>query len=174
MAESQVIKKKKKWFSIVSDKEFNNLEVGETLASEGTSLIGRTIEVNLANITQDPKSQNIKIKFKVREMKDNQAHANVISYEMLSTYVKRVVKPAKEKVEDSFEYATKDNANIKIKTIFLTKAKTIKSVLSNLRNQSREFLLDYCKKSDYKTLINDLASHNLQRDLKNVLSFKCL
>jgi ribosomal protein S3AE len=169
MAESQVIKKKKKWINIFANPEFNNIEVGETLANEDTNLIGRTIETNLANITQDPKSQNIKIRFRVREIKDNKAYANAMSYEMLSTYVKRIVRPAKEKVDDSFEYKTKEGIKIKIKTIFLTKAKTIKSILTNLRHQSRGYLTDYCNKSDYKTLINDLASHNLQRDLKNVL-----
>ncbi|MEK6834810.1 MAG: hypothetical protein AABX61_00935, partial [Nanoarchaeota archaeon] len=107
MAEIQLTKKKKKWFSIFSGPEFNNSEVGETLANEDTNLVGRTLEVNLANITQDPKSQNINIKFKIKEFKDNKANAEVISYAMLSTYVKRVIRPAKEKMDDSSRYTTK-------------------------------------------------------------------
>lgn len=169
MADTQIAKKKKKWFSIIAGPEFNNAEVGETLANEDTKITGRTLEVNLANITQDPKSQNIKVKFRIKEVKGNEAHSEFISYKMLSTYVKRVIRPAKEKVDDSFQYETKDNAKIVMKTLILTKAKTKHSILSNLRNKSHELLRDYCKKIDYKNLIIDLVSHNLQKDLKNAL-----
>lgn len=169
MAELQIAKKKKKWFGIIAGPEFDSKEIGETLANENSNLVGRTIEVNLANITQDPKSQNIKIKFKIKEVKNNEAYAEVISYAMLSTYVKRLIRPAKEKVDDSFKYETKDNVKVAIKTLILTKAKTKHSILSNIRNKSHEILEDYCKKNDFKTLINDLASHNIQRDLKNAL-----
>ena len=169
MAELQIAKKKKKWFGIISGPEFNNVEIGETLANENASIIGRTIGINLANITQDPKSQNIKVKFRIKEVKDNEAYSELISYQMLSTYVKRVIRPGKEKVDDSFKYATKDDVKVAIKTLILTKAKTKYSILSNMRNKSHEYLQDYCKKNDYKTLITDLVSHNLQKDLKNFL-----
>ncbi len=169
MAETQILKKKKKWFTVIAGPEFKNFEIGETLGNENAKLIGRTLEVNLANVTQDPKSQNIKIKFKIINVKDNQADADVISYEMLSTYIKRLIKPAKEKMDDSFIYKTKDDINVKIKTLILTKAKTKHSILSSIRHKSREYLQDYCKKSEYKTLIADLAFHNLQKELKTIL-----
>jgi len=168
MAETQTLKRKK-WIGILASPEFNNAEIGETLVSENTNLIGRKLEANLANLTQDPKSQNIKIKFKIREVKDNEAYTEIFSYEMLSTYVKRVIRPAKEKMDDSFEYSTKDSIKIKIKTLILTKAKTKKSILTSIRLKSREFLKDYCSKSEFKKLIIDLASHNLQKELKNTL-----
>ncbi|AJF62372.1 MAG: SSU ribosomal protein S3AE [archaeon GW2011_AR20] len=169
MADVQLQKKKKKWFGIVTGLESNRSEIGETLANEDANLVGRTLEVNLANITQDPKSQNIKVKFRIKEVKGNEAYAEVISYAMLSTYVKRVIKPAKEKIDDSFKYLTKDNVKVVVKTIILTKSKTIKSILTNIRHKSHEYLQNYFKKTDYTTLINDLASHNLQKDLKNIL-----
>ena len=169
MAETQVIKKKKKWFTILAGPEFDNAEIGETLANENANLIGRTLEVNLADITRDPKSQNIKVKFRIKEVKDTQCYTELISYSMLSTYVKRVIKPAKEKLDYSAIYITNDNIKVVIKLIILTKAKTIHSVLTSIRHKSNEYLKEYCKKSDYKTLIMDLASHNLQKELKNTL-----
>ncbi|MEK6862554.1 MAG: 30S ribosomal protein S3ae, partial [Nanoarchaeota archaeon] len=80
MAETQVIKKKKKWFTILAGPEFDNAEIGETLANENANLIGRTLEVNLADITRDPKSQNIKVKFRIKEVKDTQCYTELISY----------------------------------------------------------------------------------------------
>jgi small subunit ribosomal protein S3Ae len=169
MIEAQITKKKKKWFSILAGPEFDNTEVGETLSNEDANLIGRTLEVNLANITNDPKSQNIKVKFKIKEVKNNQCCTELVSYNMLSTYVKRVIKPAKEKIDYSAEYLTNDNIKILIKLIMLTKAKTIHTVLTSIRHKSNEYLKSYCKKVDYKTLVIDLVSHNLQKELKNTL-----
>ena len=169
MAETQILKKKKKWFGIYAGSEFNNVEIGETPANENTNVIGRTLELNLANLTQDPKSQNIKVKFKIKEIKDNKINAELISYEMLSTYIKRVIRPAKEKLDYSYEYSTKDNIKVALKILVLTKAKTKHSILTSIRLRSTEFLKEYFKKTDYKTLIVDLASNNLQKELKNNL-----
>jgi len=170
MAETEILKKKKKkWYGILASPEFNNIEIGETLADSEESLIGRSLEVNLANITNDPKSQNIKIKFKINQVKGNEAYTEVYRYELSSTYIKRVVKPTKNKVDDSILFATKDNIKIRIKPLFLTKALVKKSILTMLRIKSREYLQNYFKENEYKKLIQDLVSHNIQKDLKNIL-----
>jgi len=130
-------------------KEFNNNEVGETLASEDNLLIGRGIEVNLAHLTNDPKMQNVKIKFKIKEVKDNKGYVELTKYFMLPTYIKRVVKPGREKVEDSFILMTKDKIKIRLKPLIVTKALTQNSVLSSLRNKTREFMNEYCKKNEW-------------------------
>jgi small subunit ribosomal protein S3Ae len=169
MAETEILKKKKKKAYLLYAKEFDNVEIGETLASEDNLIIGRTIEVNLAQLTNDPKTQNIKIKFKIKEVKENKGYAELNSYFMLPTYIRRVVKTAREKLDDSFKLMTKDNINIVVKPLLLTKALTQSSILSHLRKKTREFFNDYCKKNDYKKFLDDLIMHNLQRELKEVL-----
>ena len=146
MAETEILKKKKKKTYAIIAKEFENDEIGETIASEDSLVMGRTIEVNLAQLMNDPKMQNIKLKFKINEVKDNKCFAEINKYIMVPTYVRRVVKPGKEKIEDSFMVTTKDNTKVRIKPIMLTKATAQKSVLSNLRNTSKALLQDYCKK----------------------------
>ncbi len=170
MAETEILKKKrKKWYGILASKEFNNLEIGETLASSDGVLVGRSIEVNLANLTNDPKSQNIKIKFKIKEVKGNEAYTEIYNYEMSSTYIRRVVKPGKGKIDDSILLTTKDDIKLRIKPLFLTKLLVKQSILTNLRKKSREYLQEYCKKNDYSKLIQDLVNHHVQNDLKNLL-----
>ena len=161
MAETELLKKKKKKNYTILAREFDNIEIGETPASEDNLVMGRTLEISLAELTNDPKTQNIKIKFKIKEVKENKGYAELTKYFMIPTYVKRVVKPAKEKIEDSFEIVTKDNVKVRIKPILLTKALTQHSVLSNLRNKSHEYLNDYSKKMDYSKFLMDLINHNV-------------
>ncbi len=169
MAETEILKKKKKKNYMILAREFDNIEIGETLASDDSLVLGRTIEVSLSDITNDPKTQNIKIKFKIKEVKEGKGYADLQKYFMIPTYIKRVVKPSKEKLEDSFTLITKDNIKIVIKPILLTKGLTQKSVLSKLRYQTRGFLNEYSKKVDYRQFLQDLINHVLQRDLKDVL-----
>ena len=169
MAETEILKKKKKKNYLLLAKEFNNNEIGETLASEDNMLIGRTIEVNLAHLTDDPKMQNVKIKFKIREVKDNKGYAELTKYFMLPTYIKRVVKPGREKIDDSFILITKDKIKIRLKPLMVTKALTQRSILSSLRNKTKEFMNEYCKKNEYGGFLNDLINHDIQKMLKDNL-----
>ena len=170
MAETEILKKKKKKTYLLLAKEFENAEIGETLASEDSLVMNRTIEISLSQITNDPKSQNVKVKFKVKEVKDNKGYADLAKYFMIPTYIRRVVKPGREKMEDSFKIVTKDNVRVMIKTLLLTKAKTQNSVLSMLRLRTREYFGDYGKKNDYRKLLNDVIMHTIQRDLKQFLN----
>ncbi len=169
MAETEILKKKKKKNYLLFAKEFNNNEVGETLASEDNLLIGRTIEINLAHLTNDPKMQNVKIKFKIKEVKDNKGYVELTKYFMLPTYIRRVVKPGREKIDDSFILITKDKTKIRLKPLMVTKALTQNSVLSSLRNKTKEFMNEYCKKNEYSRFLNDLINHDIQKMLKDNL-----
>ena len=170
MAEAEVLKKKKKKLYLVLSKEFNNQEIGETLASEDSLILGRSLEVSLAQLTNDPKTQNVKIRFKIIEVKDGKGYAELRDYSILQTYIKRVVKPGREKVEDSFGLVTKDGVKIRVKPLLLTKSVTQKSVLANMRKKTRNFFGQYCSKNDYSNLLQDLFSHNVQKDLKGLLN----
>lgn len=159
-------KKKKKWIPILASKEFNNQEIGETYVEESENCIGRTVELNLMMLTKDPKKQNFNVSFKITDAKNNQAHTELIGYSLQKAQLKRLTKKGKNKVEDSFNYKTKDDLNIVIKPIMLTKALTYKTTLSQLRKLSREFLSDYTKNNIYSEIMKDIISGKLQKDIK--------
>ena len=169
MVEAEVLKKKKKKSYLLIAKEFDNVEIGETLASEDNFVIGRTIEVSLAQLTNDPKMQNVKVKFKVKEIKEGKGYVELDNYSMVPTYIRRIVRPGREKIEDSFELKTKDDVKIRVKPLLITKAETQNSVLSSLIKKTRELLNDYCKKNDYNQFLFGLISHNIHKELRDSL-----
>lgn len=165
----QQTKKKKNWYNILASRNFNQSIIGETVTSDESKLVGRSIWVNLANLTRDVKTQNVKIRFKVNEIRDNNAYTEVIGYSLLPTYIKRVVKTNKLRVDDSFICKTKDEINIRIKPFLITKSKTNKLVLTMLRKRTREYFNQFCSKENYNKFIEELIAHRIQRDLKNSL-----
>ena len=165
----EVRKKKKKWIALVAPREFNNLEIGESLCSEPKELIGKVVAVNLSSLISDPRKQNIRIRFRVNDVKEEKATTEIIGYEILPAYIKRVVRRGRGKIEDSFICESKDKVRMRIKPLILTKNKTKKSILSTLRKMTREFFIKNLENVNYSEVIRALIANKFQREIKNYL-----
>ena len=168
MAEKK--KGKKKWYEVLASKHFNNIPVGESVAYEDKGLIGRVMKVNLGTLTRDAKLQNVRIKFKINEIKDEKAYTEVKGYELSGSYVKRIMRAVISKIDDSFIITTKEGIKLKLKPLVLTKHKAQKNVLKGLRGLIRKEINDYIKNEVYDKFISDLISKKIQRDIRNKLS----
>ena len=172
MATKKVVgkQKKKKWFQIYASGEFKNGLIGETLSSDGNDLIGRGVKINLMNVTGNPKNQSINVGFKINEVKDEGAYTELISYSLSSAHVRRMVRPAKSKIDDSFTCATKDNINVRIKSLFLTKKIVKSSILASLRHKNRELITKFINENDYPSVIGSLVDGKIQKDVRESLN----
>jgi len=161
--------KKKIWYEILAPREFHNLSVGETTAFNSDSLIGRTINLNLTNLTRDMKKQNMMVKFKIKEVKDGRALTELVGYNIVPSYVKRVVRTGRTKVDDSLEYITREKNKVRIKLLIVTRSIVKKSVVNSLRKESRKFLKEFTERQNYDVIVSFILSYGLQRKLKNHL-----
>lgn len=164
-----LIKKKKKWYTVVAPKEMNNVSIGETMAPDADALKGRVVEANMMTLTNDPKKQNIAAKFKVRDVKESIAETELISYYIVPAHVKRLTKRAREKAEDSFKCETKDGKTVVIKPLMLLRSKVQHGVLSALRNKAREELTKEAKARSFMELVSSVLDGDLQKGLKQTL-----
>lgn len=171
MADAKALKKaKKKWISIYAQKQFfNGQEIGETYVENLSDTVGKVLKVNLMSLTSDPKKQSFYGIFKVTGTQENSALADMIGYQMNTSQIRRLVRRASNKLEESFITKTKDNASIKIKPLILTRHKTTRSVLTALRKKTREFVADALKVTDYSAAVSDIVSGKLQKDLRLTL-----
>ncbi len=162
----KLIKRKKKWYTLVAPPEFNNLHLGETPSFEPEGVNGRSIVVNLMTLTRDPKKQSYNITLRVNELRNNDAILETIKYELPTMHIKRLVKKGKEKLDHAFMVQTKDNIKAMIKPMFVTKAMTQNSKLTLLRKRSEEFVSNLAKEKTFAELFMMLVSTELQKSLK--------
>ena len=166
----KIKKKKKKWYTILASSEFNKQVIAETISSDPKSLIGRTIKFSLMNLTREIKHQNIKIIFSINSVNENNALTEIVGYELVPSFIKRITRTGREKIDDVNTYETKNNIKLVLKLLIMTKSKTKRSILSNLRHKSKEFLTAKIQKQDYSELITSLITYTLQKELKSTLS----
>jgi len=156
---------KKKWIKILAPKEFKNQAVGETLVSDPQKAIGKVVEVNLFELTRDPRKQSSRLSLVINEIKNDQAYTEIKRYKILDAHLKRLLKPGKEKIMDYFNVQTK-NKKLIVKLFLLTRNKTTRTICTALRKESRNFFEDYSKKIEASSVFNDVISGDILRTLK--------
>ncbi len=167
--ERSASKIKKKWYQILAPKEFNENLIGETPSLDPRLLIGKVIRVNLMNLTRDIKKQNTNIRFKIIGLIENKAQTEVIGYQIIPAFIKRIIRRGRNNLHDSFVCETSDGKRVRVKTLVITIHKTKGAVTNSLNNSMKVNLKDYVKKISYKELIRELISYKLQINLKNSL-----
>lgn len=166
---SALRKKKKTWFAIMSPKELGNYNMGETLADSGNDLVGRNVKISVGSLLNDPKKYHVQLGFKIQSAREKHAITEVISYELLPSYVKRILRKGRDRVADSFICETKDKLKVRVKPLVITRTKTQRSVLGDIRKTMRTFLTEKFKTQNYSDIINDIITTKLQREMREKL-----
>lgn len=169
MAKQEIKAKKKHWYQILPTSNFKIPEIGETFTSDPSKLVGKTVAVSGMDLMRDPRKGNIKITFRVTEIKDNKALTEIKSYEIVQNSIRRMMHQGKEKIDASFKTETKDNILVIAKPVLITRAKTSRAVLSKIRKNAEDFLKAAIKKQSYQESINLLLEGKLQVQLREHL-----
>ncbi len=163
------VAKKKRWFKIIAPQSFRNSLIGETPSGEAESLVGKNASVNAMSLLSDPRKQNLRLTFKIKEVRSDQAQTELLRYEMLGSHVKRFSRKGAEKIEDSFVAKTKTGEAIRIKPVLTTKSKIANSLKTALRKSLQEFVTADLKEKNYDEFVLDVLSAKTQRAAKDNL-----
>jgi ribosomal protein S3AE len=96
--------------------------------------------------------------------KEGKLYAFPNKLELTKTYIRRMMRKRTDYVEDSFKAKTQD-LNVTIKPLLITRKRVSRAVRKNLRNTSKEFLLEYIKEKTYYELCQELMNGTLQKAL---------
>ena len=109
VVKSKVKKVKRKYPVEVRAPDFLNAYVlGRSDVTDLSTMVGKGAKVNLMYITGNAKNQNIRLGFRVTDVKSGLATTEVTSYEQIPYYLGRFVKKGSDLLEDSFTAKTKD------------------------------------------------------------------
>lgn len=111
--------KTKKWVDILAPKMFEEMKIGETFSSDPSSLIGRTIETTLRDITGDFSKQHIKLKFQITDVKAKNAYTKFVRHSLSREYMRSQIRRKTTRVEGISDIVTKDGYKLRVKSIAL-------------------------------------------------------
>jgi len=148
---------KKKFFEV--EIPLTNSSV-ELLAYNMHELNNRTIKLDL---TRQLRGKSIEVVFKVNAEKEK-AVADPIRLTLLPFFIRRMLRNNISYVEDSFSIECED-ASLRIKPFFITRKRVSRRVRKALREEAKNWLIDYIKNKFYKEVFSDIVGNRLQKSL---------
>jgi len=162
--------KKKRWFKIFAPKLFNEKLLGESFVTDQNLLLNKYVTVNLMGLTGDIKKQGIDMTFRVSALRPEGATTEIISFELVPSAVRRLVKRGNKAIEDSFTVKTKDDVIVRIKPLVFTRTKSKGSTATQIRKTMKTLLIRRIQTIGYYNLIMDLVGYAIQRPLRDELN----
>lgn len=160
---------KKKWYPILAPKVFNEQFVGEIPLYDIKSAIGRDVSVNLMVLTNDPKKQNVNVTFKMKYTDGDNIRTEFTGYNLIPSFMKRLIRKRKLKLNDSFTAETSDHKKIRIKPIIVANGIVKGVAKADLIKNTREIIKKGLLKTSYESLVRELIMHKFQFNVKDKL-----
>ena len=151
------IHKKKKFFDV--DIPIINKQT-QLYAFDIKELEGRNIKYDLTRLL---KGKNILLRLKVVINGDN-ATSIPVEIEIMSSFLRRVVRKGSDYVEDSFSAESK-NSVLRIKPLIVTRNKVSRQIRKVLREKIKEELIKYVKSKNSEEIFEEILRNKFQREL---------
>ena len=136
--------------------------LGETLRILGTpqELQNKTIKLDL---TRKLRGKGLTLKLRIFNQEEK-LYGIPNSLTLASSYIRRMMRKRTNYVEDSFQARCAD-IRVTFKPHLITRKKVSRVVRKNLRNTTREFIIEYIKEKDYIQVCQEIFDGTLQKTL---------
>ena len=162
---------KKIWYEIVAPQEiFNEIIIGETPAYKPEQVVGRTVDINLAFLTGNFRQQNMKIIFQIYKVSGLKAYTHIKEVALYDAYVRRIVRKGTSRVDDSFTLKTKDDIEVQVKPLVVTRYRAHYRQKSAIRKKYKEYLMEKIPQLTYSELVEKVINKELQSEVTPMLN----
>ena len=153
--------KAKEWFTIMAPDMFKGVEIAQTMADEGGSLMGRNTEVSLQDLTSDYSKMHIKLRFRVNSVEGSTAYTKFIGHDITSDYSRRQTRRKRSKIDAIVDVRTRDGYTMRIKPSAFTDRRIQSSQQRALRNNMTAMFQEAAGKKTMSGLVHDMLSGQL-------------
>ncbi len=161
--------KAKEWYKLYAPKMFNQMELGETPSADPDSLMGRTTEVTVHELTGDFSKMHIKMRFKVDDIRGLDAHTVFIGHDLTSDYVRRLTRRKRTKTDHVIDVRTKDGFLVRIKPMSITE----KRIQASQETAVRDLMTREAQTSTADKTVSELVKDVISGELAKNLSKAC-
>ncbi len=155
----------KKWFTIYAPTLFNGVEIGEVPANEPNSIIGRTIEITLFDITKDLSHLHIKLRFQVDRVEGDRAYTRFKGMELTRDYIKSLIRRGSSLIQLIQDVNTTDNAVLRVTILAMTPTRCKSSQKMAIRREFIKALMDVSSKVDFNGFIKAAVYGDISNQL---------
>lgn len=161
--------KAKSWFKVHVPENLGKAYIGDTIANDAGSVVGRIMQATLGEITNDYAKQHIKMQFKIATVTGDAAYTEFVGHEVTRDYLRSLIKRRSTRVDCLIPIVTKDAKKVRLTVSCYTLARANVSQVHAIRNAITANVLAQAAAWDLNTLVIGIVTGEISRDLFKVV-----
>ena len=168
--------KMKEWFVVYAPEFFGSREIGLTPADDPEKVKGRIIETTLKDLTGDFTRGQVKLYFKIYDVKGQNAYTKFVGHKLSRSYIRSLVRRRTTRIDGIFNVTTKDGYKLRvmgmavaIRRIQTSQEKAIREIIKDIIYRKAEELnyADFVLESVQGRIASEIA-----REVKKIYPIK--
>jgi small subunit ribosomal protein S3Ae len=157
--------KAKSWYRVHTPDNLGKVFIGDTIANDAESVVGRIMTSTLGEITNDYAKQHMKMSFKINSVAGDSAYTEFVGHDVTRDYLRSLVKRRSSRVDCHVPLVTKDGKKVHLTISCYTFARANISQEHAIRKIITEAVKAQASAWDLTTLVNMIVSGEISRDL---------
>jgi small subunit ribosomal protein S3Ae len=158
-------RKAKQWYKVIGPEMFGRSPVGETIANDPDSIVGRVIETTLGELTNNFSKQNTKLRFRVDKVAGDSAYTKFAGHEMTTDYIRSLVKRRTSRIDSIVDVTTTDGYQVRVKPSCFTVKRARANQVKSIRELSKQVVLAKAEGLDLNQLVQEVVLGKLSLDI---------
>jgi small subunit ribosomal protein S3Ae len=161
--------KAKSWYKVYTPDNLGKTFIGDTIANDSESVVGRVMQTTLGEITNDYARQNVKMRFRVASVAGDSAYTEFIGHEMTRDYLRSLVKRRTSRIDCHIPITTKDGRKVELTVTCYTLTRANLSQVHAIRSTITQRVTEWATAGDMNQLLNGIVSGEISKELFKVL-----
>ena len=157
--------KAKSWYKVHTPDNLGKVFIGDTIANDAESVVGRIMTSTLGEITNDYAKQHMKMSFKINSVAGDSAYTEFVGHDVTRDYLRSLVKRRSSRVDCHVPLVTKDGKKVHLTISCYTFARANISQEHAIRKIITEAVIAQSSAWDLTTMVNAIVSGEISRDL---------
>jgi small subunit ribosomal protein S3Ae len=157
--------KAKSWYKVYTPENLGKAYLGDTIANDAESVVGRVMQTTLGEIMNDYSRQNVKMKFRIAEVAGDSAYTEFIGHELTRDYLRSLVKRRTSRIDSHIPITTKDGKKVELTVVCYTLSRANLSQVHSIRGIITQKVLAQATEGDLAALINGIIIGEISKEL---------
>ncbi|UYP43838.1 hypothetical protein NEF87_000123 [Candidatus Lokiarchaeum ossiferum] len=160
--------KTKEWYDVYAPKTFKEEFIGQIPSSNPDSVIGRTLEILLYDLTNNFKHTTTKLKFKVTDIAGKRANTIFWGHELTRDFIRSLIHRGSSRIDGIFNYTTADNVVYRVSTFVVTRRRAKKSQKVTIRKIIHQVLNEFAKNMTHEKFIQGIVNGKFAKNISKI------
>ncbi len=156
--------KAKSWYKVYTPEVLGKTYIGDTIANDADSVVGRIMQTTLGEIINDYAKQNVKMKFRIATVAGDSAYTEFLGHELTRDYMRSMIKRRTSRIDCHVPVTTKDGKMMELTVTCFTLTRANLSQIHAIRGLITSMVAKIGSESEMNAIINGIVNGEISRE----------